>query len=218
MDENRYVSEPISADEAGKYAFEISKALDGYMNNALGADGLMKYYWHNDSPIERAINDKVKSAFPSVEVINRKLYGAMNVEIKAPLTHIETETLKLFLERQMKDGYTAAIQDIPIHTFDGDLSVDFIMEHNYLRDTEQKLANRLHVADKGLNDPAAKADVLQFADGSQQYTQLRLEQNYITDKLFYPIDAAIYFYDDKNREGNAVVYYSDEISHTDAAK
>ena len=79
---------------------EINAAIQKYSEPNEKYRGLMIYY-DEDSPI----NEKIISAFPSVEVRNGELMGVLTCQITEPLTESEMSEFKNQWTGQCSDGY-----------------------------------------------------------------------------------------------------------------
>ena len=123
--------EPVDPEEAAKYFKDISRTIDDDIILNLDANGIMKYLWADDGMILESVLDKVTSAFPAIEVINDKLYGTINMELNAPLTDSEVESLKYDFTIQMRDGYNDGMKGDPVSTPASDLYINYRVEENY---------------------------------------------------------------------------------------
>ena len=90
---------------------EINAAIEKYSESNEKHRGLMVYY-DADSPI----NEKVVSAFPSVEVRNGELAGVLTCRLTEPLTDSEMVELKRWWEGQAADGFGESIEQKEIKT------------------------------------------------------------------------------------------------------
>ena len=82
--------------------------------------GLMAYFDGSD-----AVNEKVVSLFPSVEVIDGELYGVAVCQISGTLTPGELEELKEYCHSHYMDGWGEGFAQRPRRTEYGDLYVSF---------------------------------------------------------------------------------------------
>jgi len=213
------VGEPINTEEAAKYFKEISKTIDDDIIYNLNADGLMSDFRAKDITTERSIRDKVMSVFPAVEVIGNKLYGIMKVDLNAPLTGIETEALKNDLAMQMSDGYNDGMKGDPVSTLAGDLYIDYQAGKNYFMDTEREFDIRLKSADANSFDQSNTQVGTQYTDRLTQTPESNQNQkDYISDKLYFPINASLYFYNLSEGYGSEIFDCTDAMSHEDSAK
>ena len=90
---------------------EINAAIIKYSEPEEEYRGLMIYY-NEDSPV----NEKVVSAFPSVEVRNGELVGVLTCRLTEPLTDSEMVELKRWWEGQAADGFGESIEQKEIKT------------------------------------------------------------------------------------------------------
>ena len=91
--------EVIPSSCAGGCEDEINAAIEKYSEPEEKQRGLMIYY-NEDSPV----NEKVVSAFPSVEVRNGELVGVLTCQITEPLTDSEMAEFKNQWTGQCSDG------------------------------------------------------------------------------------------------------------------
>ena len=103
--------EVIPSSCAGGCEDEINAAIEKYSEPNEKYRGLMIYY-DEDSPV----NEKVISAFPSVEVRNGELVGVLTCQITEPLTDSEMAELKRWWEGQAADGFGESIEQKEIKT------------------------------------------------------------------------------------------------------
>ena len=82
--------------------------------------GLMAYFDGSD-----AVNEKVVSLFPSVEVVDGELYGVAVCQISGTLTPGELDELKGYCHSQYADGWGEGVAQRPRRTEHGDLYVSF---------------------------------------------------------------------------------------------
>ncbi len=90
---------------------EINAAIEKYSEPDEKHRGLMIYY-NEDSPV----NEKVFSAFPSVEVRNGELVGVLTCQITEPLTDSEMTEFQDWWTGQAADGYGESIEQKEIKT------------------------------------------------------------------------------------------------------
>ncbi len=90
---------------------EINAAIEKYAEPEEEHRGLMVYYDEN-SPV----NEKVVSAFPSVEVRNGELVGVLTCQITEPLTDSEMAEFQAYWAGQASDGYGESIEQKEIKT------------------------------------------------------------------------------------------------------
>jgi hypothetical protein len=90
---------------------EINAAIQKYSEPNEKYRGLMIYY-DEDSPI----NEKIISAFPSVEVRNGELVGVLTCQITEPLTESEMSEFKSQWTGQCSDGWGEMFEQKEIRT------------------------------------------------------------------------------------------------------
>ena len=90
---------------------EINAAIEKYAESEEKHRGLMIYY-NEDSPV----NEKVISAFPSVEVRNGELTGVLTCQITEPLTDSEMAEFKDWWTGQAADGFGESMEQKEIRT------------------------------------------------------------------------------------------------------
>ncbi len=90
---------------------EINEAIEKYSEPKEEYRGLMVYY-DEDSPV----NEKVVSAFPSVEVRNGELVGVLTCQVTEPLTDSEMKEFQDWWTGQASDGYGESIEQKEIKT------------------------------------------------------------------------------------------------------
>ncbi|MBO5384246.1 MAG: IS3 family transposase, partial [Ruminococcus sp.] len=90
---------------------EINAAIEKYSELEEKHRGLMIYY-NEDSPV----NEKVISAFPSVEVRNGELVGVLTCQITEPLTDAEMAEFKDWWTGQASDGWGEGYEQQEIKT------------------------------------------------------------------------------------------------------
>lgn len=105
----------LSARQAVEYADIINGKITEYIMDEERERGLMNWYDRSDS-----INNKVYSAFPSVEVIDRKLIGVTTLRIRGELTNEEQNALNEYLIGQYADGWGEGFEQQEISTGDRD--------------------------------------------------------------------------------------------------
>ena len=91
--------------------YEINAAIEKYSEPEEKHRGLMIYY-DEDSPV----NEKVVSAFPSVEVRNGELVGVLTCKVTEPLTDTEMAELKDWWTGQCSDGWAEGYEQQEIKT------------------------------------------------------------------------------------------------------
>ncbi len=90
---------------------EINAAIEKYAEPEEKHRGLMIYY-NEDSPV----NEKVVSAFPSVEVRNGELVGVLTCQITEPLTDSEMAEFQDWWSGQASDGWAEGFEQREIKT------------------------------------------------------------------------------------------------------
>ena len=90
---------------------EINAAIEKYAEPEEKHRGLMIYY-NEDSPV----NEKVVSAFPSVEVRNGELVGVLTCQITEPLTDSEMAEFQDWWSGQASDGWGEGYEQQEIKT------------------------------------------------------------------------------------------------------
>jgi hypothetical protein len=73
----------------------------------------------------QAVEKKVFSAFPAVELYDGALYGILECRFTEPLTSDELKILKEYWLGQMSDGWGEDFEQQEIHTGSGELYVSF---------------------------------------------------------------------------------------------
>ena len=114
-DQDSGYDESLSMTHAACYRHYINSAISEYMMDEERERGLMNWYDRSDS-----INNKVYSAFPSVEVIDRKLMGVTTLRIRGELTNEEQKALNDYLTGQYSDGWGEGFEQREIETGDRD--------------------------------------------------------------------------------------------------
>lgn len=90
---------------------EINEAIQKYSEPNEKHRGLMVYYDETS-----LVNEKVFSAFPSVEVRNGELVGVLTCQIAEPLTDSEMKEFCVWWEGQAADGYGEGFEQREIDT------------------------------------------------------------------------------------------------------
>ncbi|MDE5565243.1 MAG: hypothetical protein K2I93_08805, partial [Oscillospiraceae bacterium] len=100
---------------------EINDFIEQYTEPEEAHRGLMVYY-NSDS----SVNEKVFSAFPSVEVVNDELVGVLTCEVCGRLDQAEMAELLSWWRGQCSDGYSEGLEQHEIKTADfGEIYVSF---------------------------------------------------------------------------------------------
>ena len=222
----------ITPEEAAKYISDITAALneenEWYAHDGSLTDsrGMMEYFWYEDDyAMMDSITAKTLTAFPSAEVIDGKLYGVMLLEVDRPLIDAEMVAMKSYVSIWMRDEYGLQFKQTPVHTPDGDLFVDFLRDGSSI-ETEHEFRQRLnHSADVKSTGQLSKELDAQSASGSCvelpeiMSPELPQTQNgYISEKLYYPIYATLYYDNDWDGYGTAILYATDEMTQAEADK
>lgn len=103
--------EVIPSSCAGGCEEEINAAIEKYSEPNEKYRGLMIYY-DEDSPV----NEKVISAFPSVEVRNGELVGVLTCQVTEPLTDSEMAEFQDWWSGQASDGWGEGYEQQKIKT------------------------------------------------------------------------------------------------------
>ena len=90
---------------------------------------------------DEALNKKVYSLYPSVEIVDGELWGVMTAGLKEHLSGEETAELLEFVTGQNSDGYGEGLEQRPIKTPDGEIYVSFWNNENYSLKLEQEMKN-----------------------------------------------------------------------------
>ena len=96
--------------------------------------GLMVYY----DGLE-AVNEKVVSLFPSVEVIDGELYGVAVCQIKDELTLLELAELKEYCTAQYVGGWGMGYEQHPHKTSSGEMYISFWRDKDFFILTKEEL-------------------------------------------------------------------------------
>lgn len=113
--------EPLLECEKISCADDINEFIAGYVCDGEENRGLMAYY-DSDSPV----NEKVVSAFPSVEAKDGKLMGVLTSKVCGELTATELEELRDWWSGQESDGYGEGWEQRDIDTDEfGEINVHF---------------------------------------------------------------------------------------------
>ena len=114
-DQDSGCDDSLSMTHAACYRHYINNAISEYMMDEERERGLMNWYDRSDS-----INNKVYSAFPSVEKIDGKLMGVTTLRVRGELTGEEQKALKEYLIGQYADGWGEGFEQREIETGDRD--------------------------------------------------------------------------------------------------
>jgi len=117
-----------------------------YEDAILAAISKENHLFENDRGLaeyipDEALNKKVYSLYPSVEIIDGELWGVMTAGLKEALSGEETAELLDFVTGQNSDGYGEGLEQRPIKTPDGEIYVSFWNHENYSLKLEQEMKN-----------------------------------------------------------------------------
>ena len=112
--------EKISSYEASAYESEINRFIEDFTMSEEKERGLMHWYGKGNS-----VDQKLRSAFMSVEGRDGELVGVITAQIYDQLTDEELEEFRLYCEGQLSDGVGESLEQRPIKTPDGDIYVSF---------------------------------------------------------------------------------------------
>lgn len=99
-----------------EYQDDIQEAVECYQS----IDDMAQFFKRSDS-----VKEKLASAVWSVDEVDGKLYGRVNVRLKEPLTEEETNILKEWITGQNSDGLGEGFEQRPVEIEEGDLYVSF---------------------------------------------------------------------------------------------
>lgn len=102
------------------YEPEIRAMIDTQQLQSETVRGLMVYFRDDQS-----VENKVISAFPSIETYDGTLYGILDCRLTEPLQQEELQILKEYWLGQMSDGWGEGFEQQEIPTNDGDIYVSF---------------------------------------------------------------------------------------------
>ena len=105
----------ITPAEAVSYEDAILAAI-AKENRLFENDRGLAEYIHDE-----ALNEKVYSLYPSVEIVDGELWGVMTAGLKDSLSGEETAELFDFVTGQNSDGYGEGFEQRPIKTPDGEI-------------------------------------------------------------------------------------------------
>jgi hypothetical protein len=132
---SEYEREVISPREAVVYEDQILAAIAKENSHFENDRGLAEYI-HNE-----ALNKKVYSLYPSVEIVDGELWGVMTAGLKESLSGEEVSALLDYVCGQNSDGYGEGLEQRPIKTPDGEIYVSFWNHENYSLKLEQEMKN-----------------------------------------------------------------------------
>ncbi|MFZ5944318.1 MAG: hypothetical protein ACOYVD_09425 [Bacillota bacterium] len=124
-----------------------SKEAVAYEDSILAAIAKENRFFENDRGLaeyihDEALNKKVYSLYPSVEVVDGELWGVMTAGLKESLSGEETAELINFVSGQNSDGYGEGLEQRPIKTSNGEIYVSFWNHENYSLKLEQEMKNK----------------------------------------------------------------------------
>lgn len=129
------------------YAVDITPAeAVNYEDAILAAIAKENRHFENDRGLaeyihDEALNKKVYSLYPSVEIVDGELWGVMTARLNESLSGKETEELLDFVTGQNSDGYGEGLEQGPVKTSEGDIYVSFWNHENYSIKLEQEMKN-----------------------------------------------------------------------------
>ena len=127
--------EKISSYEASAYESEINRFIEDFTMSEEKERGLMHWYGKGNS-----VDQKVRSAFMSVEGRDGELVGVITAQIYGQLTDEELEEFRSYCEGQLSDGVGEFLEQRPIKTPDGDIYVSFWnSDDNWSLQTEEEI-------------------------------------------------------------------------------
>ncbi len=124
-----------------------SKEAVAYEDAILAAIAKENRFFENDRGLaeyihDEALNKKVYSLYPSVEIVDGELWGVMTAGLKESLSGEETAALMEYVCGQNSDGYGEGFEQRPIKTPDGEIYVSFWDSGNYSMKMEQEMKNK----------------------------------------------------------------------------
>ena len=126
----------IPSDEAIAYKNSINGFISSFTMPEEKERGLM--HWYHDSD---TVNQKVRSAFMSVEERNSELMGVITAQVYGKLTAEELEDFRAYCSGQLSDGVGESLEQRPIKTPDGEIYVSFWQYDNFSLQTEEEMKN-----------------------------------------------------------------------------
>lgn len=129
----------ISSEEAVSYEDAILSAITNDSRRLFENDRGLAEYIENE-----VLTKKVYSLYPSVEIVEGKLWGVMTAGLTEALSGEETSELLEFVAGQNSDAYGEVFEQRPIKTSDSIIYVSFWdNDKNYSLKTEQQLKKNL---------------------------------------------------------------------------
>lgn len=126
--------EEISSYEASAYESEINRFIEDFTMSEEKERGLMHWYGKGNS-----VDQKVRSAFMSVELRDGELVGVITAQVYGQLTDEEFEEFRSYCEGQLSDGVGESLEQRPIKTPDGDIYVSFWQCDNWTLQTSDEI-------------------------------------------------------------------------------
>lgn len=124
----------IPSDEAIDYKNSINGFISSFTMPEEKERGLM--HWYNDGGL---VDQKVRSAFMSVEERDGELVGVVTAQIYGHLTNDELEEFREYCSGQLSDGTGESLEQRPIKTSDGEIYVSFWQSENWSLQTEEEM-------------------------------------------------------------------------------
>ncbi|MHB8076918.1 hypothetical protein [Desulfosporosinus fructosivorans] len=124
----------LSSEEAVDYEDVILAAITNENRRRFENDRGLSEYIH-----DVALNEKVYSLYPSVEISDGELWGVMTAGLTEALSGEETAELLEFVAGQNSDGWGKDFEQRSIKTEDGEIYVSFWNSENFLIKPEQEL-------------------------------------------------------------------------------
>lgn len=129
--------EVISSYEASAYESEINRFIEDFTMPEEKERGLMHWYDKGNS-----VDQKVRSAFMSVEKRDGELVGVITAKIYGQLTEEELEEFRGYCSGQLSDGAGESLEQRPIKTPNGDIYVSFWnSDDSWSLQTEEEMNN-----------------------------------------------------------------------------
>ena len=163
-DDSDYWRDEISHEDAWGYMDQIELAMRRDRDTLDSSRGMMEYY--SDS---EAVNSKVHSLFPNIELRGDKLWCVAEMKLTAPLTAEETAELKEWWHGQLSDGWGESLEQREIKVPNGELYIEpWKPDQSFFIDTEREFCERL-----GLELPKEEAPRREAAEKPSVLAQLR---------------------------------------------
>ena len=126
--------EKISSYEASAYKSEINRFIEDFTMTEEKERGLMNWYDKGNS-----VDQKVFSAFMSVEEHDGELVGVVTANVHGQLTEDELEDFREYCTGQLSDGAGESLEQRPIKTPDGEICVSFWSSDEWFLQTEEEM-------------------------------------------------------------------------------